>query len=193
MTQHIKTLCVYLRLVMKKTFNGVLVVEGSNDASYISSFVNAIIVTTNGYEIPKEELDFLIHLPKENQIYILTDSDDAGNQIRKRLNMLLPTAQNLTVDLAKCNKNNKHGVAECDREEVINVLKEHLSFNVDVNQIWTTSIINKLGINNKTIRDYICDKFHLGICNNKAMIKRMNFLNIKIEDVKGEIERYGNQ
>ena len=178
---------------MKYCFDGVIVVEGTGDVSFLSSFIDSLYVITNGYEINKKEIDFLNHVPSSKTIIVLTDSDEAGKKIRETLNQRLNNPTNIEVDINKCNKNNKHGVAECDKEEVINVLKEHLSSNVDVNQIWTCSIINKLGINNKAIRDYICDKFHLGICNNKTMIKRMNFLNIKIEDVKGEIDRYGNQ
>lgn len=191
MTQHIKTLCVYLRLVMKKTFNGVLVVEGSNDASYISSFVNAIIVTTNGYEIPKEELDFLIHLPKENQIYILTDSDDAGNQIRKRLNMLLPTAQNLTVDLAKCNKNNKHGVAECDKEELLKVLDKYL-IEAGRNEKISLKDLYSVGLDDKNKRNYVAKELHLGECNNKTLLKRINYLGITLEEIQNKLKHYGN-
>ena len=72
---------------MKKTINDVLVVEGTGDASYISTFVEALIIATNGYEIPEEELDFLRHLPKGKKAIILTDSDEAGYKIRKYNNL----------------------------------------------------------------------------------------------------------
>lgn len=190
--RHIKTLCVYLEFPMKKTFNGVLVVEGSNDASYISSFVDAIIVTTNGYEIPKSELDFLTHLPGDKNIYILTDSDEAGNTIRKRLNESLPSATNLYVDFNKCNKNNKHGVAECEKEELLKVLENHLieqenNGNLSLNDLYST------GLDDKKKRDYIAKKLHLGKCNNKILLKRINYLGITTKELEVALKDYGNQ
>ena len=80
---------------MKKTINDVLVVEGTGDASYISTFVEALIIATNGYEIPEEELDFLRHLPQGKKAIILTDSDEAGYKIRKVLNDKLDNLENI--------------------------------------------------------------------------------------------------
>ena len=176
---------------MKKTFNGVLVVEGNNDASYISSFVDAIIVTTNGYEMPKEELDFLTNLPNEIQIYILTDSDDAGNQIRKRLNTLLPTAHNLTVDIAKCNKNNKHGVAECEKEELLKTLDKYL-IEEENNEKISLKDLYFVGLDDKKKRDYIAKELHLGKCNNKTLLKRINYLGITLGEIQNNLKRYGD-
>ena len=44
---------------MKLFFDGIIVVEGKNDASYLSSFVDTIFAITNGYEIPQKEIEFL--------------------------------------------------------------------------------------------------------------------------------------
>ena len=43
----------------KKYIPGVIVVEGSHDASKISNLYESVFVVTNGYEIPKEEINFL--------------------------------------------------------------------------------------------------------------------------------------
>ncbi len=188
---HTKTLCVYLKFPMKKTFNGVLVVEGSNDASYISSFVDAIIVTTNGYEIPKAELDFLSNLPKDKNVFILTDSDEAGNKIRERLNQLIPTATNLYVEIDKCNKRNKHGVAECDKEELLKVLENHLIKHRN-NGVLTLNDLYSIGLDDKNKRDYLSQKLHLGKCNNKTLLKRINYLGISLEEIKATLKDYGN-
>lgn len=173
---------------MKKVFNGVLVVEGSNDASYISSFVDAVIVTTNGYDIPSQELEFLVNLPKDKKIYILTDPDDAGENIRRRLKEQLPSATDLSVDIAKCNKNNKHGVAECDKEELLKVLEPYLIDN-QKSGVLTLNDLYLIGLDDKKKRDYLSEQLHLGKCNNKTLLKRINYLGIGIETLK----KYGNQ
>ena len=111
---------------MKYYFDGIIVVEGRNDESYLSSFIESIYVVTNGYEIPKQEIAFINNKRNNKPVIILTDSDEAGKLIREKLNSLFNKGINIEVDIVKCNKNGKHGVAECDKDEVINVLKEHL-------------------------------------------------------------------
>ena len=43
---------------MKYYLNNILVVEGKEDVSYLSSFLDAEFVTTNGYDIPEEEIEY---------------------------------------------------------------------------------------------------------------------------------------
>ena len=64
--------------------NEALIVEGRYDKSKLSALTDAIIVTTNGFGIYKdaEKRDFIRKLAKERGIVILTDSDNAGRQIR---------------------------------------------------------------------------------------------------------------
>ncbi len=170
--------------MMKKYFDGVIVVEGTSDSAFLSSFIESIYVETNGFEIPKEEINFLKNLPSNKRVIILTDSDEAGMEIRTRLLKELVNPINAIVDINLCNKNNKHGVAECSKNEVINVLEEHLQETNPFNNKITTSDIVALGINTKEKRKTLCQNLNLGICNNKTMIKRMNFLNIQIEEIK---------
>ena len=181
----------YSELNMKKIINDAIVVEGLGDASYISSFIEAMIVVTNGYEIPKEEIDFLNHLPTDKRILILTDSDVAGNEIRKRLNKEIKNTTNIYVDLSKCNKNNKHGVAECDREELIKVLSPYVVGKNDIGELTTNDLV-KAGVDSKDKRDFVARMLHLGKCNNKTLIKRINYLKIHKNDIEKILKQYGN-
>ena len=176
---------------MNYYFDGIIVVEGTNDSSFLSSFINALFVESNGFDLKDDEIDFLVHSNK--QIIILTDSDEAGKTIRRNLISKLPNAISLEVDIKLCNKNGKHGVAECNKDEVINTLKKYLSTKeICLGRIHTNDLIN-LGINNKQSRDYVCQKLHLGICNQKELLKRINYLNIDIKTLEGAAkEYYGN-
>ena len=162
---------------MKKTINDVLVVEGTGDASYISAFVDAVIVTTNGYDISIDELDFLKHLPKGKKVLVLTDSDEAGIRIRKALNDKLNNIGNISVDLSKCDKNGKHGVAECDKDELLKVLEPY-AHEPAKQELLTTSDLLSIGVDNKAKREYLAKELHLGKCNNKTLLKRINYLKI---------------
>ena len=179
---------------MKYYIDGVLVVEGTGDSAYLSSFIDCLYVETNGYDLPKEEIDFLNHIPSNKKIIILTDSDDAGINIRKAINNKIGGAINVSVDVRYCNKNNKHGIAECEKNELINVLKEHFVKNNNKDNNITVADIQQCGVINKETRNYACNKFHLGRCNNKTFIKRFCFMNYQLEDLKKIMEGYhGNK
>ena len=176
---------------MKYYIDGILVVEGKEDSSYLNSFIDAMFVTTNGYDIPDEEIDFLNHASNKKKIIILTDPDDAGKRIREKLNHLIPSAINVEVSYDSCHKNNKHGIAECDKETLIYALKEHFTERRECINNKYTYLVNE---NDSSLRDVICKKFHLGKCNVKTMIKRLNYLKISEDEVKQVVENYhGNK
>ena len=171
---------------MKYYFDGIIVVEGSNDSAYLSSFIEAMYVHTNGYSIDNEEIDFINHSNKA--VLLLVDPDDAGKKIREKLNTVIPNCHNVEVNIKCCNKNGKHGVAECEKEEIMRVLGGFLSNNAPKYGNLTSSDLLGLGIDSKEKRETLSRKLHLGKCNNKQLIKRLNFLNIGLDKVKEAIK-----
>lgn len=172
---------------MKYHISNIIVVEGKDDEAYLSSFIDALFVKTNGYDIPEEEVEFLNNPRITKSIIILTDSDKAGKAIRERLNQLIKTSINIEVNIFKCDKNNKHGVAECDKEEVVNALEEHID-SKSTKETIDAAFINSLSID-KIKREKLCKELQLGKCNNKTFIKRLNYLGYSKEEVK----QYGNK
>ena len=151
-------------------FDGIIVVEGKSDVSYLSSFIDALYITTNGYEIPDEEIDFLKHYSKQKKVIVLTDPDNAGECIRNKLSKLEFAYIDIKVNFAKCDKN-----------ELLNVLIEHLSTKETTKGQLTCSDLYRYGIVDNESRNSLCKKLHLGICNNKQLLKRLNYLNIKLD------------
>ena len=69
-----------------------IIVEGRYDKSSLSGFLDARIITTDGFSIfNHKEKQALIRRIAENGIIILTDSDGGGKQIRKFLLSILPS------------------------------------------------------------------------------------------------------
>ena len=163
--------------------DGVLVVEGHGDVAFLSSFIKSLYVITNGYDLPKEEIDFLKHYCDRKKIVVLTDPDDAGNTIREKINAFDFKHIDINVKLELCNKKGKHGIAECDKNEIINVLEEHLSVNKPIMGDITASKLMHIGVITKLDRDKLCEKLHLGICNGKQLVHRINVLNIDEETI----------
>ena len=68
--------------------NGIVVVEGKTDVSFLSSFIETEFITTNGSEISKDTIEYLKNSKKD--IYVLTDPDSPGERIRKILDENIP-------------------------------------------------------------------------------------------------------
>lgn len=64
-----------------------VIVEGKYDKIKLSSVVDAVIITTNGFSVIKdrEKLEIIRFFAKNKGIIILTDSDSAGFKIRNFL------------------------------------------------------------------------------------------------------------
>lgn len=177
---------------MKPKLDCVLVVEGTQDAALISSLYDVCIVTTNGYECPKAEIDFLNRASRLYPIVILTDSDEAGESIRDKLTSI-NNSQHVRVDPSKCDRRNKHGVAECDIYEIKRVLSrfshqktQNLSQNIELNDLANIGL-------DKAKREYVATKLSLGKCNSKTFIKRVNLVGITLDNIKDVLSEYDNR
>lgn len=176
--------------------NGILVVEGKDDESLIKSFLECYVFKTNGFDIKQEDIKYLNNLSKLYKIIVLTDPDDAGNKIRDSINKNVKNTYNVYLDKELCDKNGKHGVAESTKEHILSQLKDHLSDSpLEVGKI-TSNELNKLGLNGdsnaKEKRRFICERFSLGICNQKIFKERLNLLKISYKDIKEALLNYGN-
>ena len=172
---------------MKIFLNGTLVVEGKEDASYLSNYISSEIVVVNGYEISKSTISYL----KNKRVILLLDPDEAGLKIRERLNKELPNAINVNIDISKCIRGEKNGVAECLIEEVCEQLKPYVTEKTNDNSSdIKMSDLYELGlINNKDLRDKICQKLNLGNCNGKQLFKRLVINNISLDKIREIIEK----
>ena len=174
---------------MKQFLNAILVVEGKEDASYLSNYIASEIVTVNGYELSEANISYL----KDKKVIILTDPDQAGKDIRKKLNELLNDTINIEVDINKCNRGKKNGIAECEIDEILATLKPYVIDRKETNSNIDSYALYELGIlGNKELRKYVCGKLKLGDCNNRQLVKRINYQCIKLDALKSIVEEYKN-
>ena len=165
-------------------FDGVIVVEGKGDVSYLSSFINSEYVILNGYDIPESTVDYLRNI-KTREIVVLTDPDEAGITIEKKLREKGFNYTFLKVDISKCNKKGKHGIAECEKDEIIKVFGEKLVQNSVYDGTISLKDFSNLGLMDSKIKQAeVAKSFHLGVCNTKTLFKRLNYNKISVEDIK---------
>ena len=176
---------------MKKTIKGVLIVEGLHDKNVIESFYNVDFVLTNGFAINKDELIYLNSLPSSTPIYILTDPDISGDKIRENLHSKLKRYVDLIVDIKMCNKHNKHGVAECDRNELVKTLENNVKFYENIE--FSNKILEDLGvfgqINTNEIINKISNAYSLGKATKYNLALRLNNMGISIDSLKRTISK----
>ena len=172
---------------MKMHLNGVLVVEGKEDASYLSNYISSEIVVVNGYELDAKTIAYL----QGKKVIALLDPDDAGKTIRKKLNDAICDVINIEIDINKCNRGKKNGVAECEISEIIGKLQAFSVKNPEIPQNIAISDLYNLGITeNNELRQYVTEKLNLGRCNNKQLLKRLNLNQVQLDLLKKIVEEY---
>lgn len=156
-----------------------LVVEGKEDASYLSNYISSEIVVVNGFELDKNTLSYL----KNKQVILLLDPDEAGLKIREKLNKELPNSINVEVDISKCDRGKKNGIAECQIEEILSKLREYAIEKDEkyLPDIKISDLYNLGLIDNKDLRNRVCDELNLGSCNGKQLYKRLVINHISLD------------
>ena len=174
---------------MKISLSRILVVEGKEDASYLSNYIDSEIVVVNGYELSEATISYL----KDKPVILLMDPDKAGEEIRNKLNLMLKDAVNVSIDIKKCNRGTKNGVAECEIDEVLGKLSEFCKDFAAKHADFSTADLYELGLSSDAnMRKFLCAKLNLGNCNFKTMQKRLISNNVKYQQVCEIIEEYKN-
>lgn len=167
-----------------KYFDGVIVVEGKGDVSFLSSFINAEYVILNGYDMPKDTIDYLQHI-KNRKIVVLTDPDEAGQLIEKRMQSTGIKYDYKKANIEKCNKHGKHGIAECSMEEILRLFGDELTDTQTKEDSISMKEYSDLNLfDSKDLREKLASDLHLGNCNSKTLFKRLNYNGITAKDIK---------
>ena len=168
----------------KIKIDGVLIVEGKADVSYLSSFIDSYFFTTNGYDLDKQKITFLNEASKVNKLIIFTDSDDAGEVIRNRLkNEIKPIFE--AKSSGKSRKNyKKTGVAEQTKELVLEALKDYVSNNDIVRYDYHLIDLVSLSDNPTNKKDKLIKKYRLIDGNIKSLESQLNILKILPKEIE---------
>ncbi|MBS2772277.1 MULTISPECIES: toprim domain-containing protein [Anoxybacillus] len=102
----------------------VIIVEGRSDKKKIEGMIkdSVEIICTNG-TISRAKLDEWIDQLYDKEVFILVDSDEAGERLRKQLRREFPEAEHLYIDRMY------REVAAAPKKHIATVL---LSANIDV-------------------------------------------------------------
>ena len=183
----------YLISMNKYYLDGVLVVEGKSDVSYLSSFIKTHYFITNGYDISDEKLDFLSRVSKTRKVIIMTDNDKAGEDIANKIKNKINEA--FVVKSAKISRKTykKCGVAETEYAAIIDALKDYLTEykkELDVKPIYELNSIISLSENPEIMKNRIINDYRLIYGTTKYLENQLQMLGVKPSEIT---EKYGNK
>ena len=177
----------------KYYLDGVLVVEGKSDVSYLSSFIKTHYFITNGYDISDEKLEFLSRVSERRKVIIMTDNDKAGEDIARRIKTKISKV--FVVKSAKIPRKSykKCGVAETEYDAIIEALKDHLTEykkELDVKPDYELNYIIALSDNPERAKNKIINDYRLIYGTTKFLENQLQMLGVKPSEI---IEKYGNK
>lgn len=170
-----------------------IVVEGKTDLIFLKSFLDADIVITNGSEVSHETLEFIKEANKRQGVIILTDPDYPGLRIRNIVSEYIGECKHAYIEKKKAIKGKKVGIAETSKEDIIDALNNVVTYsNVSSKNISEVDLY-ELGLfgksDSKSKRDKVCEYYHLGWCNAKTFLKRVNMFGLSIDNIKEVIDK----
>lgn len=171
-----------------KKIKEVIVVEGTSDVVTLSNLIDADFIITHGSAISQETLDLIKVANETRGVIIFTDPDFPGEKIRKTIIDYIGDCKHAFVRAKDAKKKNKLGVAEANKEAILNALENIVTFSKDnINSI-NNSDLFELGLlgNDKALkkRIFIEEKLSLGHGSAKTFLKRLNMINIAKEELK---------
>ena len=177
---------------MKIKYNNVLVVEGKMDKDLLESFLEADIVTTNGSEVSRETIELVRELSKNRTIVVLTDPDAPGKRIRDILNNEIPGLYNAFIPKEKAIKRHKVGVAESDKQTILEALDNLMlpevkgpESDLTMSDLYDFGLVGVGDSANRRIQ--LENKLHIDQVNGKTLLKRLKALGISKKELKEAI------
>lgn len=170
----------------------VIVVEGKNDTKRLKSFFDCETIETNGLGLNEETIAYIKTINEKRGVVLLLDPDSPGEKIRNKLNNEIPNLKNAFLLKQDARTNKKVGVEHANKEVILEALNHLITYKdyekrINMNDLFELGLIGNE--NSKDKRLSLIKKLHIGKCNGKTLLKRLNLLNLN----KKEIEELLNE
>lgn len=159
----------------------VIVVEGANDTKRLKSYFDVETIETHGLGLKKETIEFIKKINKSRGVILFLDPDAPGEKIRNRLNSEIPNLKNAFVLKENAKTKKKVGIEHADKQTLLEALNNLVTYTDNVDSL-SLQEFNELGLSGQLDsvikRDKLSKHYHLGKCNAKTMLKRLNMLHL---------------
>ncbi len=172
------------------TIKEVIVVEGNHDLAKLKQIDRSLdVITTNGAEIKEETLELLKRLNQERGLILMLDPDAPGEKIRRTINNYVGKTKHVFIDKKDCidSVKQKVGIEHADISVLKTALKQYIIVPKTNDNYWNLSRLMTYRLagtkNAKDNRLKLTQSLHIGHCNAKTLIERLNMLSITEADV----------
>lgn len=164
----------------------VIVVEGINDTKRLKSFFDCETIETHGLGLNKETIEFIKKINETRGVILFLDPDTPGEKIRRKINEQIPNLKNAFVMKTDARTKKKVGIEHADKKTLSEALNNLVTYSdskqsITINDLYELGIIGQKDSVKK--REQIARIYHLGMCNGKSMLNRLNMLGIKKSDI----------
>lgn len=173
---------------MKAIIAALIVVEGVTDVQWLSTFIDADFVTTNGSALSVDTIEFIRRVQHSGkEVIVLTDPDYPGEQIRNKLNQAIPNLSNAFIDKTFAISKGKVGVAQASKETILQSLhnkitaKKASTGSLTLHDLFLFGLVGQPDSVEK--RQRVGQHFHLGYTNAKTMLQRFNVLGVSKDEI----------
>lgn len=174
----------------------IIVVEGKNDTHKIKQAVEADTIETNGAGMTKETIALIKHAQKKRGVIVFTDPDFAGNQIRERINKLVPGCKHAYLPRSEAEPGKKRasvGIEHASNEAIqialqnIHEISEVGSSDIRREDLLMYGLIGTPDA--KERRELLGAHLHIGYANAKQLLKRLHIFAISRHELKDAMMR----
>lgn len=169
-----------------KIIKEVIVVEGENDSKRLKSFFDVDTIETHGLGLSKETIEFIKEINEKKGVILFLDPDNPGEKIRERINKEIPNLKNAFVVKEDAKTSKKVGVEHASKQALEEALSNLITYGDSKDSITMSDLIDLglMGLNDSASKRLeISKKYHIGKCNSKTLLKRLNMLGIKKEEL----------
>lgn len=166
----------------------IIVVEGKDDVSAVKKAVDAQILVTNGYSLDAKQRDLIRKAGEKKNIIVLTDSDYAGEVIRKRVEKLVGSqrCKHAFIPKEQSIKNGDIGVENANEDSIVEALTKARCVRSTKIDVFTVQDMFAYGLqgqdNSSEKRDKLGKILGIGYCNSKQFLSRLNNFDITYEE-----------
>jgi len=170
----------------------VIVVEGKNDITAVKNAVKATCIATLGWRFDHKLLTQLKEIQEQSGIIVLMDPDTTGENLRKRIKMVIPNAKHAFITKAEAMRKDNIGVENASPEVIKEaLLKARSIVSHPIEQPFTMAdlfINNLVGCPSASEnREKIAKILGIGYANAKNFLERLNNFGIKKEEFKNAL------
>lgn len=176
---------------MKQCIKEIIIVEGRDDITAVKAAVDAEVIAVNGFSVGKN-IDKIKGAYERAGIIVLTDPDNAGNNIRKFIQKRYPEVKHAYISRNEGTKDGDIGVENAEPEAIIKALEKARCETAEIKEIFTAEMLFEYKLighsNSAFLREKLGEKLGIGYSNGKQLLSKLNRYNITMEEFQKAID-----